>query len=126
MMGLQFEPGVAGLFGERQQSLAKAPSRVDFAASPAKQPLAPQCRKNIDPFGQTVAKRLRPGIGLQHFRRAEAARRHESGSEGDQQVDFDLRPLASSAMVETRPSARCRWPMASALALRRKALAAAR
>ena len=93
VVGLKLEPGIAGFFSQRQQPFAKPPGVVYFTSSPSKHPLAPERGKNIRALAQTFAKRLGPGIGLEHFRRSKSSRCYEGGAEPNAQFDFDLGTL---------------------------------
>jgi hypothetical protein len=64
MVGLKFEPRIAGFLCQYQQPPAKPLGGVQLGSAKSKQPLAPQCREYICAPTKSLTKLLGPRIGL--------------------------------------------------------------
>ena len=74
---------------EHEQPLAELLRIVELAAAPAKQPLAPERRKQVGMLVELLAEKFGPIIGVGHFRRAEAAHRHQCRASRHLQPNLD-------------------------------------
>src|SRR5215216_3082796 len=90
VMGLYLQTRIVEFLRQAEQSYTQPPRRLNFAAADAEQPLAPERRKDVRAFAQSVAERFGPRVSIEHLGRGEAADGHEGCADADLQFDLDL------------------------------------
>ena len=80
VMGLDPQADVIEFFRQCQQPRAQPLPRGRLAAAGAEHPLAPDRGKQIGALAKAIAKRLRAGVSIEHFRRTKSTCRYECGA----------------------------------------------